>query len=78
MENGQDWTYPAWAFRGLGRIDGHAVKCLTPAAQVLCHNAADYEFDDDDHRDLFALHERFGVAVPSDVLAWAAARRRRR
>lgn len=74
MENGEQWTYPAWAFAGEGTVGSCSVRCLTADAQVLCHNAADYQFDDDDYRDLFALHRRFGVAVPPDVLAWPARR----
>lgn len=74
MENGKDWTYPAWAFAGVGTIGGTPVKCLTAEAQVLCHSAADYQFDDDDYRDLLALHRRFGAAVPPDVLAWPGRR----
>lgn len=40
-------------------VGGRRVRCLTAEIQVLCH--AGYELDDDDFRDMRALHERFGV-----------------
>jgi lincosamide nucleotidyltransferase A/C/D/E len=70
MSNGGDWVFPARGFSGTGSVEGHAVRCLTADVQVLCHNAADYQFDEDDYRDLWALHVRFGVKVPPDVAEW--------
>jgi lincosamide nucleotidyltransferase A/C/D/E len=78
MSNGMHWSFPARGFEGTGAVDGYAVRCLTADVQVLCHNAADYEFDEDDYRDLWALHEQFGVEVPPDVARWARDRGTRR
>jgi lincosamide nucleotidyltransferase A/C/D/E len=64
METGGDWVFPAQAFTGRGRVDGRPVRCLSPEVQLLCH--AGYELDDEDRRDLQALHERFGVELPFD------------
>ncbi len=63
MENGEDWVYPAEGFQGQGHIAGRGVRCLSPAAQVLCH-AHGYEPTDKDRRDMALLAERFGVAIP--------------
>jgi lincosamide nucleotidyltransferase A/C/D/E len=59
----RQWPYPAEGFAGVGFILGRRVRCLTPEVQVLCH--AGYELDANDVRDLQALHERFGVELPS-------------
>ena len=62
MEDGDEWVYPDYAFTGEGEIGGEAVRCLSPEAQVLVH--AGYELTAKDYRELEALHERFGVAIP--------------
>ena len=49
---------------GEGTIAGFAVRCLSPAMQVLCH--AGYELPDEQSRDLELLHERFGVKHPDE------------
>ncbi len=72
MEDGRDWTYPAEGFAGRGRVGGTAVRCLTAEVQVLVH--AGYELADKDYAELQLLHERFGVALPQDVLDTLAAR----
>ena len=74
MANGRDWAFPSRGFAGTGLVDGYEVHCLTADVQVLCHNAADYQFDEDDYRDLWSLHERFGVEVPQDVAEWGSGR----
>jgi lincosamide nucleotidyltransferase A/C/D/E len=51
--NNSTWTYAAAAFRGVGRIDGQPVRCLTAEVQILCH--ADYELDAGDRHDLEVL-----------------------
>ncbi len=71
MEDGRDWTYPAEGFAGRGRVGGTAVRCLTPEVQVLVH--AGYELAAKDYAELRLLHERFGVALPQDVLEALAA-----
>jgi lincosamide nucleotidyltransferase A/C/D/E len=61
MENGEDWIYPASGFGGEGRVRDRDVPCLTAETQVLCHTG--YELHDSDYHDMYALHERFGVAL---------------
>ena len=47
---------------GEGMIAGFAVRCLSPAMQVLCHTG--YNLPNVQLRDLDLLHERFGVECP--------------
>ncbi len=63
MQNGEDWIYPAEGFRGRGLVGGMSVRCLSPAAQVLCH-AHGYAPTEKDSRDMELLHDRFGVELP--------------
>jgi lincosamide nucleotidyltransferase A/C/D/E len=72
MEDGSDWTYPAQGFRGRGRVAGTPVRCLTPEVQVLVH--AGYELGAKDYAELRLLHDRFGVALPQEVVAALATR----
>ena len=55
-------AYPAPALRGLGRVNGHRVKCTTADYQILSHQG--YAFDETDVRDVRALAERFGLEIP--------------
>ena len=66
MENGQDWVYPAEGFDGRGAVAGALVRCLSPAAQVLCH-AHGYAPTEKDQRDMERLRERFGVELPPQL-----------
>ncbi|MFI1105758.1 nucleotidyltransferase domain-containing protein [Streptomyces melanogenes] len=59
MENGEVWVYEAGWFGGNGTLQGEPVRCLTAQGQVACHTG--YELDDEDRRDMTALHDRFGV-----------------
>jgi lincosamide nucleotidyltransferase A/C/D/E len=63
----RQWLYPAAGFAGVGWILGRRVRCLTPEVQMLCHGG--YELDEDDVRDLRALHDRFGVELPATAQA---------
>jgi lincosamide nucleotidyltransferase A/C/D/E len=63
MEDGSEWVYPAAGFAGRGRIGDRDVRCLTPEVQVLVHDG--YELEEKDYRELFLLHQRFGVALPA-------------
>lgn len=63
MENGEIWVYPAQGFGGRGVVDGRAVRCLSPAVQVLCH-AHGYVPSERDLLDMRLLEERFGVELP--------------
>lgn len=71
MEGGRDWTYPAQGFSGQGSVNGRPVRCLTPDVQVLVH--AGYELTEKDYRELFLLHERFGVDLPDHLVEQVAA-----
>jgi lincosamide nucleotidyltransferase A/C/D/E len=62
MQNGEDWVYPAEGFSGRGLVEGMSARCLSPAAQVLCH-AHGYAPTEKDIRDMELLHGRFGVEL---------------
>ena len=68
-EEGGEWVYPEAGFSGRGRIGGREVRCLTPEVQVLVHDG--YELEEKDYRELFMLHERFGVELPAKYAARA-------
>ena len=65
MGSGEEWVYPSEGFSGRGLVAGRPVRCLSPAVQVLVH--AGYELEEKDYRELFLLHERFGVELPIEV-----------
>jgi len=56
--------YPAASLTGTGTIQGHAVKCVSPEYLVKFHTG--YELDESDFKDVYALHKRFGIALPSE------------
>ena len=66
MQSGEDWVYPAEGFSGRGLVEGMAVQCLSPAAQVLGH-AQGYIPVEKDFRDMELLAERFGVELPPQL-----------
>src|SRR5919109_611875 len=53
MDDGRKWIYPAEGFSGRGNVAGRAVRCLSPAVQVLVH--AGYELGEKDYRELELL-----------------------
>ena len=55
-------AYEVGALEGWGTIDGQRVPCCTAEFQVRSHST--YEPDFDDYRDVRALCERFGIALP--------------
>lgn len=57
-------AYEVEGLRGEATIAGHRVRCLTPEYQVRSH-AAGYEPDDDDYKDVLALHHRFAIPLPT-------------
>jgi lincosamide nucleotidyltransferase A/C/D/E len=65
MRNDDEWVYPAEGFSGRGLVAGRQVRCLSPAVQVLVH--AGYELEEKDYRELFLLHDRFGVELPPRI-----------
>jgi lincosamide nucleotidyltransferase A/C/D/E len=63
MASGDDWIYPADGFTGVGRILGREVPCLTPEVLMVNHTFG-YALDEAHQRDVRALGERFGIALP--------------
>jgi lincosamide nucleotidyltransferase A/C/D/E len=65
---------PAWKDEGLmfkrenlagkGMIAGHAVHCLSPEMQVLCHTG--YDLPPEQQRDVKLLSEKFSVEYPNE------------
>jgi lincosamide nucleotidyltransferase A/C/D/E len=66
MDDGKEWVYPSQGFTGRGSVDERPVRCLSPEVQVLVH--AGYELTAKDYHELYLLHERFGVELPSALL----------
>jgi len=58
--------YPAYSFKGTGKIEGIPVKCLTAEYQVESHTG--YEIDENDVSDVLALCEKFGINPPKGYL----------
>lgn len=56
--------YPLEALTGQGSILGYPVKCISVEWLVKFHTG--YEPDMDDYRDVAALCERFGLALPAE------------
>lgn len=66
-------AYEVGAFEGEGTIAGRPVPCCTAEYQVRSH-AQGYTPDDDDYRDVLALHRRFGIALPPLYASWLPTR----
>lgn len=58
----RDAVYPAASLAGRGTVGGRAVRCIAAEHAVRFHDA--YTGDAEDRRDVRALCERFGLAVP--------------
>lgn len=56
--------YPAASLAGSGIIRGYAVKCVSAEYSVKSHTG--YKLKKDDFKDVYALHKRFGTALPSE------------
>lgn len=56
---------------GTGSIGGYPVRCIPPEWMVRFHTG--YELDEDDYRDVKALCERFGIALPAEYDAFEQA-----
>jgi lincosamide nucleotidyltransferase A/C/D/E len=63
MADGNEWTYPAAGFTGVGRILGHEVSCMTAEVMMINHTTG-YALDEAHRRDVMALGERYGIPVP--------------
>lgn len=57
-------TYPLESLTGHGSIQGYAVACIEPEWQVRFHTG--YTLDENDYRDVRALSQRFGIALPPE------------
>ncbi len=57
-------AYPLESLMGIGSIQGYPVKCITAKWMVKFHSG--YELDENDYRDVSALCERFGIALPAE------------
>jgi len=57
--------YPFDSLTGAGSIQGYPVKCISAEWMVKFHSG--YELDENDYRDVSALCERFGLALPAEA-----------
>ena len=55
-------AYEVGCLEGIGMVLGRRVACCTAEYQIKSHTG--YEPNEDDFRDVLALHERFGLALP--------------
>jgi lincosamide nucleotidyltransferase A/C/D/E len=64
--------YPFESFSGHGSILGYPVKCIAPTWLVQFHTG--YQVDENDYRDVKALCQRFGIAMPAgyEEFEWQA------
>ena len=56
--------YPFDSLTGTGTMQGYSVKCISAEWMVKFHSG--YELDENDYRDVSALCERFGMALPAE------------
>jgi len=56
--------YPADALKGEGTIDGHHVRCISPAWMVKFHSG--YELHQKDYQDVSALCRKFNIPLPEE------------
>ena len=61
-------AYPADSLTGTGSVNGRTVKCISAEWMVKFHTG--YALDEDDFRDVYALHLRFGVPMPEEYARW--------
>jgi lincosamide nucleotidyltransferase A/C/D/E len=62
LQDGTWGSYPAEGLAGVGLLDGHKVRCLSPQLQLRFHLG--YEPDDEDRHDVALPCQRFGFVVP--------------
>jgi lincosamide nucleotidyltransferase A/C/D/E len=65
--------YPLESLSGRGSIGGRSVQCI--AAEWMMDFHTGYPLDERDLRDVLALHERFGLAIPAGYDELLRARR---
>ncbi|MBI5651376.1 MAG: aminoglycoside nucleotidyltransferase [Chloroflexi bacterium] len=56
--------YPAASLTGIGRVNGHIVKCISPEYMVKFHTG--YKLRENDFKDVSALCVRFGIDYPEE------------
>ena len=56
--------YPAAALTGRGIINGRQVQCISPEWTIKFHSG--YELKEKDFKDVSALCEKFGMALPEE------------
>ena len=61
-------AYRAEDLGGTRAIAGHAVKCVPPDRIIAFH--AGYRLDENDHRDVKALCQKFGIEMPEEHKAY--------
>lgn len=61
--------YSSDSLTGRGKINGYPVHCISPDWLVKFHTG--YEFDEQDVKDVLALHRRFGVELPPEYKPYA-------
>ena len=59
-ENGQ--MYPADSLKGIGKIEGYSVRCISVVYQLESH--CDYEIREKDVEDVLALCKKFKLSLP--------------
>jgi lincosamide nucleotidyltransferase A/C/D/E len=59
--------YPGESLSGVGTVNGHPVRCISPEWLVRFHSG--YRLDENDERDVGALCRRFGIPLPPEFQA---------
>jgi lincosamide nucleotidyltransferase A/C/D/E len=68
--------YPADSLTGTGTINDRVVRCIAPEWMVKFHSG--YELQEKDFRDVSALCEKFGIALPGEFARFQSAQDRSR
>ena len=66
VENGEQ--YPAASLTGTGTIGDYPVRCISPEWMIKFHSA--YELQEKDFKDVSALCDKFGIALPQEYVRW--------
>jgi lincosamide nucleotidyltransferase A/C/D/E len=54
--------YPYDSLNGTGSVNGYPVQCISPEWMIKFHTG--YQLDENDYRDVKALCQHFGIAMP--------------
>jgi len=66
VERGE--MYPAASLTGIGVLDGHTIKCISPEYMIKFHTG--YKLHEKDFKDVSALCARFGIDLPEEYASW--------